>query len=157
MVKIFTSALWWNAVNRPKRRGRRNVFSSIFGSSNNGINKGWGSVSWKERNPLARKIESSFENFLISGRHCLSASEYASSSIICVGNMQTISSLSLKTGLQSSITSSISTFLTELHHIKPQGNVVLKGNGFWAISLNLTVYISTCILVLIEDRQHEHY
>lgn len=41
MVKIFTSAFWWNAVNRPKCRGRRNVFSSIFGSSNIGFNNGW--------------------------------------------------------------------------------------------------------------------
>lgn len=64
LVKIFTSALGWNAVNRPKRRDRRNVFSSIFGSSINVINMGWGSVSWKGRNPLAQKIKSSFETFL---------------------------------------------------------------------------------------------
>lgn len=57
MLKIFTSALWWNAVNRPKRRGRRTVFSSIFGSLNNGINKGCERVSCKGRNPLARKKE----------------------------------------------------------------------------------------------------
>lgn len=50
MVKIFTSE-----VNRPKRRGK--AFSSIFGSFNNGINKGCllqrkESISTKEKSLL---------------------------------------------------------------------------------------------------------
>lgn len=117
---------------------------------------GWESVSWKGRNPLARQIELFWKLFLISGSFCLSASEYASSSIICVGNMQTISSLSLKTGLQSIRNVchvDISSWATSYKSYKE--NVVWKGNGFWAISLNFSIYIR--VSILIEDRQHEKY
>lgn len=115
MVKIFTSALWWKAVNRPKRRGS-NVFSSIFGSSNNGINNGVGERLLKRKESISRK-ESSFDNFFFlwsvaDKKELLSTSENASSSIICVWAICKPSPLSLslflKTRLQSSITSTFS-------------------------------------------------
>lgn len=102
----ITSLFWWNAVNRPKRRGRRNVFSSIFGSSNIGTNKGWESVSCERKESINTKERALVKTFvffplLICGRlslflplhanmHFEASSEWA----ICKPSL----SLSLKTG-----------------------------------------------------------
>nr|XP_019937459.1 PREDICTED: rho-related GTP-binding protein RhoF isoform X1 [Paralichthys olivaceus] len=76
----------------------------------------------KGSNPLARQTESSFEKnfFFFNQWHLRLPANMHLQASSRVGNMQTIPPLSLKTGLQSSITSCMSTFLTELHRVKKE-------------------------------------